>query len=107
MRPFTSTRRHLVEQVPGERPGRQRVPPVVEVADDQGRQVGRLAEQVVLQEVSDLPVAFALGQAEVPVDQVQGPLRRLHDHALGAARLLVPQPQRELVLAAVRPARQR
>ena len=45
-------RGHLVEPVAGERAVGQGVAPVVEVADDQGRQVGRLAEERVLEQVA-------------------------------------------------------
>ena len=77
-----SRRRHLHEAVFRERAFCQRVEPVVEIADDHRRQMGRLVEEGVVEQVPDLPVPLALGQAQVPVDQVQGTLRRPDDRHL-------------------------
>ena len=55
--------RDLSEAVGRKRTSSQCVEPVVEVADDQGRQMGRLAEEGVLEQVARLPVPFALGKA--------------------------------------------
>ena len=54
-------RRDLAEAVYRERPVAERVPPVVEVADDQCRQRTGAAEQVVFQQLANLPVPFPLG----------------------------------------------
>ena len=81
----------------GKRLSRQGVEPVVEIADDQGRQVGRLAKKGVIEQVPDLPVPLALGQTQVPVHWIHRPLRRLDHHDLGAARLSFPEAERDLV----------
>ena len=97
----------LMEPVVGERSVRQGVPPVVEVADDQGRQgLARGAEEGVVEEAADLPVPLVLEQAEMPVDQAEPPFRGLDDRDLGPARLPAPEPERDLVQVAGRPARQ-
>src|SRR5262249_28625781 len=54
----------------------------------------------------DLPAPLLLGQAEVPVDQVQWAVGRVDNDELGAARLAAAQPQRHLELALEGPARQ-
>ena len=90
----------------GERAAGQRVEPVVEVADDQGRQMRRLAKLRMLEQVPHLPVPFAFGQAEMPVHQVERSLRRLDHGELCTARLASPATQRDLVRRAERPARE-
>ena len=66
---------------------------------------GGFAEQRMLEQVPDLPVSFALGQAKVPVHQMDGAFRRLDDRHLGTARFPLLQAQRDMVMVADRPAR--
>ena len=83
----------------------QRVAPVVVVAGDQRRQVRRRLEFRLLQQQGRLPAALALRQAEMHVNQVQRPLRRLHHRQLRrAARAAGSAATRPAV--ADRPARQ-
>ena len=70
---------HLHKAMRGERASSECVEPVVEVADDQSRQVSRLVKEGVLEQVLYLPVPLALGEAQVPVHQMERPLGRL-DH---------------------------
>ena len=96
-----------MKAVPREDEAVQRIAPVVVVADDDGWQVSRGAKDLVMQQVVDLPAPLPLAQAEVPVDHVQRPLRRVDDHQLRPARLLPLQPQGDVVPGPERPARQR
>src|SRR5438270_11689340 len=60
----------VLERMIAEGVGGERVPPVVTVADDERGQMSRLAKQVVGQHVLHLPVALALVETEVPMNQV-------------------------------------
>ena len=67
--------RHLPEATVGEEVSAEAVPPVVEVAYDQRRVVLGLAKQKVAEKPAHLPAAFALGEAEMRVDEMEGALR--------------------------------
>ena len=102
-----SWRCHLHEAMFREGTFCQGVEPVVEVlADDHRRQMGRLVEEAVFEQVPGLPVPFAFGQAQVPVHQVNGALRRLDDRHLGTSRLSFLATQRDLVMGLERPSRE-
>src|SRR5437764_6645864 len=60
----------LVELMAGENTVRQGVAPVVEITDDQRRQLARLLKEMVPQQVVGLPMAFLLRKTEVPVHQM-------------------------------------
>src|SRR5436190_251385 len=79
----------LVKLMVGENTFRQGVAPVVEITDDQRRQLARLLEEMVSQQVVDLPMAFLLRKTEVPIHQMKRALRRIHDHELSSRRLLL------------------
>jgi hypothetical protein len=99
-------RRELVKPVPSEGPLGEGISPVVEVADDQRWEVGRFAEQRVIEQMQNLPVSLALGQAKVPMDQVEGTLRAGDDSHLSPSGLPVLQPQRDLVVVPKGPSRE-
>ena len=83
--------RHVLEAMHGKRPAAERIAPVIRVAGDYRGQMSRLAKQRVFEQMPDLPVPFALRQAQVPVDQVKGPLGRIDDGDLRTAGLLGAQ----------------
>src|SRR5262245_12397464 len=95
-----------MEAVPAEMMLSQRVAPVVVIAGDDGRQMGGFEEDTMIEQVRGLPAPLPLAQAEVPVDQVQRPLRRLDDGELGAARFAQTVADRHLMMLVKRPARQ-
>jgi hypothetical protein len=101
-----SGRGNLRETVVRHRTLGQRVEPVVEVADDQGWQVGRLAKQGVVEQVPGLPVPLPLRQAQVPVDEMDEALRCFDDHDLGATGFFPVVAERNLMADPKRPARQ-
>lgn len=65
------------------------IAPIVAVADDQRREVCRFAEEVMLEDVVDLPMPEDFGQAQMKVDKLHGPFRRVDHHDLRAAHLVV------------------
>ena len=93
----------LVKLVVGERAMRQGVPPVVKIPGYQCREGVGFSKERMLQEMSDLPVPLLLGQAKVPVDDVERPLGRLDDGELGAPWLAFPQSERNLMHPGERP----
>jgi hypothetical protein len=90
----------------GERSAGERVAPIVRIADNERGQLVRFAKQRMRQQVISLPVAFSLGQAQVPVHQVQRALGRLDHGQLSPSRLFAIQSQRNLVPPDKRPSRQ-
>ena len=88
----------LVEPMDGHGSSGERVAPVVEVTDDERGEVGCLAEQAVLEQMQGLPVPFALGQAEVPVDQVERSFGAIDHGQLRSPRPSVIEAQRDLVV---------
>src|SRR5262245_44260701 len=97
-------RRYLLKAVLCELPIAERIPPVVKVAKDERRQVCRLTKKVMCQEVAHLPVTFAFGESEMPVDQMQVSFGRSHDDHLGAARLFEFSPDGDLMVRLKLPA---
>ena len=76
------------------------------VAGHEHRQLAGLAKQRMREQVVHLPVPLLLGQAQVPVHELQRTLGRVDHGQLRAARLLAPQPQRDLMARVKRPPRQ-
>ncbi len=97
---------NLNKVMPGKRPRRQRVSPVIAVAGDQRRQMGRFAKQRVFEQVSRLPVPFPFGQAQVPMHHAKGSLGRIDHRDLCAPRLAAAMTQRNLMLGDKRPTRE-
>ena len=88
-----------------ERPGGERIPPVVEVSDDERWQSSRFPEQVVLDDMPRLPVPLLLGQSEMQVCQMQRANGRFNHDQLSTAWLALMPRHGNLVMASKRPAR--
>jgi hypothetical protein len=85
---------------------RQRVSPIVEVAGNQGGQVGMLSEFGVVQQMTHLPAPLPFSQSQVPIDQVQRPGWSVNHNELCPARLSLAVPQRHVRVPPKFPARQ-
>lgn len=96
----------LPESRPGHPAGVERVPPVVEVADDHRRMGRGRAEQRVPEEMLHLPMPLALREPQVGVNNVEGALGGIDEEELGPARLAGAVAQGDPMTARDRPARE-
>ena len=101
---FAWRRRDLPQLETRQISGGERIAPIVRVAGDDRGEAVAFGKKPVGEQVGDLPLAFALGESEVPIDEMDGSEWRVDDDDLSAAGLFLPATQRNMMPVAKRPA---
>ena len=96
----------LFERVIGEWTFAESIAPVIRVPNDDGGDLSGFAEERVVEQMPHLPVTFLLGEAEMPVGDVQVPFGSFDHRELRSAGFAATESQRDLMMCLKRPARQ-
>lgn len=96
----------MFERVIGEWTFAKGVAPVIRVANDDGGDLAGFAEERMVEQMPHLPVAFFLGQAEVPMGDVEIAFRGLDHGKLRAPGFAATESQGDLMMCLKGPARQ-